>query len=128
MDDFSIYGDSFDGCLSNLSLVLKRCMDSNLILNWEKYHFLVEQGIVLGNIVSSKVIEVDKSKIDLVCVIPLPTDVKEVRSFFGHARFYKRFIRTFQILLIHYADCSKKKCHSTWTRIARMHSTTLRIF
>ena len=41
MDDFSIYGDSFDACLSNLSLVLKRCMDSNLVLNWEKCHFMV---------------------------------------------------------------------------------------
>ena len=46
MDDFSVYGDSFDACLSNLTLVLKRCMDSNLVLNWEKCHFMVEQGIV----------------------------------------------------------------------------------
>ncbi|CAN6579321.1 unnamed protein product [Malus baccata var. baccata] len=66
MDDFSVFGDSFDGCLHNLSLILKRCVETNLVLNWEKCHFMVKQGIVLGHIVSKNGIEVDKSKIDLV--------------------------------------------------------------
>ena len=70
MDDFSVYGNSFDACLANLTLVLKRCMDTNLVLNWEKCHFMVEQGIVLGHIISRKGIEVDKSKIDLVHSLP----------------------------------------------------------
>ncbi|CAN6677822.1 unnamed protein product [Malus baccata var. baccata] len=52
MDDFSVFGDSFDGCLHNLSLILKRCVETNLVLNWEKCHFMVKQGIVLGHIVS----------------------------------------------------------------------------
>ena len=95
MDDFSVYGDSFDVCLSNLTLVLKICMDSNLVLNWEKCHFMVEQGIVLGNIVSSKGIEVDKSKIDLVRSLSFPTSVREVRSFLAHAGFYRKFIKDF---------------------------------
>ena len=54
MDDFSVYGDSFDRCLENLALVLKRCMKTNLLLNWEKCHFMVEQGIVLGHVISSR--------------------------------------------------------------------------
>ena len=49
MDDFSIFGFSFDDCLSNLSLVLQRCVDTNLVLNWEKCHFMVREGIVLGH-------------------------------------------------------------------------------
>ena len=49
MDDFSIFGSSFDDCLSNLSLVLQRCVDTNLVLNWEKCHFMVRKGIVLGH-------------------------------------------------------------------------------
>ncbi|XP_074297822.1 uncharacterized protein LOC141628603 [Silene latifolia] len=54
MDDFTLHGDSFDSCLHHLSLVLKRCIDTNLVSNFEKCHFMVEQGIVLGHVVSSK--------------------------------------------------------------------------
>ncbi|KAI5326989.1 hypothetical protein L3X38_026385 [Prunus dulcis] len=79
MDDFSVFGDSYDQCLQNLSLVLQRCQATNLVLNWEKCHFMVEQGIVLGHSISSKGIEVDKAKIDVIAKLPPPTSVKGVR-------------------------------------------------
>ncbi|XP_074298882.1 uncharacterized protein LOC141629851 [Silene latifolia] len=95
MDDFTVHDDSFDSCLHHLSLVLKRCIDTNLVLNSEKCHFMVEQGIVLGHVVSSKGIEVDKAKIDTISSLPYPTNVREFRSFLGHAGFYRRFIKDF---------------------------------
>ena len=75
MDDFTVYGDSFDNFLHNLTLVLQRCIETNLVLNSEKYHFMVEQGIVLGHVVSSKGIEVDKAKVDTIQSLPNPTSV-----------------------------------------------------
>ncbi|KAI3461839.1 hypothetical protein Pfo_018502 [Paulownia fortunei] len=95
MDDFSVFGDLFDVCLQNLTLVLKRCEETNLVLNWEKCHFMVQEGIVLGYKISTNGIEVDRAKIETIEKLPLPTLVKGVRSFLGHAGFYRRFIKDF---------------------------------
>ncbi|GJT75305.1 reverse transcriptase domain-containing protein [Tanacetum coccineum] len=95
MDDFSVFGNSFSTCLTNLDKMLKRCEDTNLALNWEKSHFMVKEGIVLGHKISKKGIEVDKAKIDVISKLPHPTTVKGIRSFLGHAGFYRRFIKYF---------------------------------
>ena len=62
-----------------------QCEEKNLVLNWEKCHFMVKQGIILGHVISSKDIEVDKAKVDLISSLPPPRIVKEIRSFLGHA-------------------------------------------
>ncbi|XP_062102088.1 uncharacterized protein LOC133810985 [Humulus lupulus] len=95
MDDFSVYGSSFDTCLTNLEMVLRRCEESHLVLNWEKCHFMVNEGIVLGHKISKKGIEVDWAKISTIENLPPPIAVKGVRSFLGHAGFYRRFIKDF---------------------------------
>jgi hypothetical protein len=70
MDDFSVYGKTFEGCLAILDKVLKRCQMADLVLNWEKCHFMVREGIVLGHEISEKGIEVDKAKIEVIEQLP----------------------------------------------------------
>ncbi|WKA01461.1 hypothetical protein VitviT2T_019742 [Vitis vinifera] len=85
MDNITVYGGAFDECLVNLEAVLNRCIEKDLVLNWEKCHFMVPQGIVLGHIISKQGIEVDKAKVELIVKLPSPTIVKGVRQFLGHA-------------------------------------------
>ena len=87
MDDFSVYGKNFNQCLENLDKVLKRCQETHLVFNWEKCHFIVREGIVLGHRVSERGIEVDQTKIEVIEQLPPPLNVKGVRSFLATLAF-----------------------------------------
>nr|GEX51747.1 hypothetical protein [Tanacetum cinerariifolium] len=95
MDDFLVFGDSFSSCLSHLDTMLQMCEDTNLVLNWEKCHFMVKEEIVLGHKISKNGLEVDCSKVDVIAKLPYPMTVKGVSSFLRHAGFYRRFIQDF---------------------------------
>ena len=69
--------------------------DTNLVLDWEKCHFMVNEGIVLGHKISERGIEVDKAKVYAIEKMPCPTDIRGIRRFLGHAGFYRRFIKDF---------------------------------
>ena len=76
MDDFSVYGSSFEKCLENLETKLQRCQDKNLALNWEKFHFMVIEGIVLGHKNPAIELEVDQAKVSIIKTLLPPTTVK----------------------------------------------------
>ena len=86
MDDFSIYGKTFDHCLENLDKVLQQCREKD---------FMVREGIILGHLVSEQGIEVDRVKIEVIEKLPPPINVKGICSFLGHAGFYRHFIKYF---------------------------------
>ncbi|GJY35852.1 reverse transcriptase domain-containing protein, partial [Tanacetum coccineum] len=96
MDDFMSSGIPSLHALSIVNNVfIKRCENTNLALNWEKSHFMVKEGIVLGHKISKSGIEVDRAKVDVIAKLPHPTTLKGVSSFLGHAGFYRRFIQDF---------------------------------
>ncbi|GKA14373.1 reverse transcriptase domain-containing protein, partial [Tanacetum coccineum] len=115
MDDFSVFGNSFENCLSRLDKMLKRCEDTNLCLNWEKSHFMVKEGIVLGHKISKNGIEVDKAKVDVIAKLPHPTTVKGVRSFLGHAGVVLGQRHEKHFKPIHYASKTMTEAESRYT-------------
>ena len=95
MDNFSLFGNDFESCLAHLTKILEVCVRKRLILSWEISHFMVQEGVVLGHIVSGKGLEVDKAKIEVIQNLPLPSTVRDLRSFLEHVSFYQRFIQDF---------------------------------
>ena len=95
MEDFSVFGPSFDACLEHLTQILDVCLKKHLVLSWEKSHFMVRAGIALGHLVSTKGLEVDKAKVKVIQYLALSKSIRELRSFLGHVGFYHRFIQDF---------------------------------
>ena len=95
MDDFSIFGNDFDRCLAHLTKILEVCVRKRLVLSCEKSHFMVREGVVLWHIVSSKGLEVDKAKIELIRNLPLLDTIRVLQRFLRHIGFYQRFIQDF---------------------------------
>ena len=95
INDLIFFGASFNLCLTNLAKVFLNCVENKLVLSWEKSHFMLEEGIVLGHDISKSGLEVDKANVEVIKNLPLPTTIKQLRGFLGHAVFYKRFIKGF---------------------------------
>nr|GEX91998.1 DNA-directed DNA polymerase [Tanacetum cinerariifolium] len=106
MDDFSIFEDSFSSCLSHLDKMLKRCEDANLVLNWEKCHFMVKEGIVFGHKISKSGIEVDGAKVDVIVKLPHPDSIKGAENLVaGHLS---------RLENPHQSDLKKKEINETF--------------
>lgn len=95
MDDFTAYRDAFETTLVNLDKVLERGVETNVSLSIEKYHMMMNEGIMLGHLISADRIKLDPAKIEVILKIPIPKTQKEVRGFLGHVGYYRRFIEVF---------------------------------
>ena len=114
MDDITTYGSTFDECLVNLEAVLNRCIEKDLVLNWEKCHFMVHQGTILRHIISKQSIEEDKANVELIVKLPSPIIFKGVRQFLGHDGFYRRFIKDFSKLARPFCELLVKDAKFVW--------------
>nr|GEU42847.1 DNA-directed DNA polymerase [Tanacetum cinerariifolium] len=101
---FRVFENSFQSCLSHLKKMLKRCEDTNLCLNWDKSHFMVKEGIVLGHKIFKEGIKVDKSKVDVITKSPHPTTVKVLGQ--RHEKHFRP---------IHYVNKTMTEAESNYT-------------
>jgi len=95
MDDFSMFGDSFQEALGNLEKVLLHCQEGHLILSDKKCILMCKVGVVLGHLISDKGTKVDLAKIEIILHLHVPKTQREVRGFLGHAGYYRRFNENF---------------------------------
>ena len=110
---------------TSLRASAKKVHRKELDINWEKCHFMVQHGIVLGHEISRKGIKVDKAKVEIIAKLLIPRCVKDIRSFFGHAGFYRRFIRDFSKIVRPVTNLLAKdvsfifddKCSSAWEKL-----------
>jgi len=114
MDDFTYFGETFEEALKNLDLVLKRCKDTDLSLKHEKCHLMMIDGIVLGHHVSTTGLKVDPKKIEVIQKLSSLKKVKAIRSFLGHARYYRRFVKEFGKIASPLYDLICKDNEFTW--------------
>ena len=95
MDDFYVFGNSFQEALKNLEKMLLRCQEAHLTLSDKKCRLMCKARVVLGHIISNKGIQVELAKIEVISSLPIPKTQMEVRGFLGHVGYYMRFIDNF---------------------------------
>jgi len=115
MDDFTPYGVTFEDALQNLEKVLKQCIEAHLALSTEKCNMMMNQGIVLGHFISFLGIQVDPAKIQVIQTLPIPKTQTDVRSFLGHAGYYRRFIKNFSKIASPLFVLLTKNAEFKWT-------------
>ena len=127
MDDFTVYGNDFKEALDNLEKVLIRCQETNLALSHEKCKMMLTEGVVLGHHISSEGIKVDPAKIEIITSLSPPTTQKEVRSFLGHAGYYRRFIANFTRITAPLFKLLAKDIGFSWDQHSQAAFDTLKI-
>jgi hypothetical protein len=126
MDGFTPYGVSFEEALKNLEKLLKRCIQAHLSLSIEKCHMMMSEGVVLGHFISSQGIQVDPSKIQVIKDLHIRKTQKKVRSFLGHAGYYRRFINFFSKITSPLFVLLMKNVEFKWTNICQEAFNTLK--
>ena len=114
MDDFTVHGQDFQEALTSLEKVLIRCKETNLFLSNENSKMMFTEGIILGHHISGSGMRVDPTKIHIITQIRIPSSQKEVRSFLGHAGYYRRFIMNFTSLATPLFKLLSKKDEFKW--------------
>eukprot|EP00253_Pinus_taeda_P031150 PITA_31150 len=126
MDNFSVFGDSFQEALENLEKVLLQCEEAHLTLSDKKCKLMCKVGVVLDHLISSKGIQVDPAKIEIILHLLAPKTQREVRGFLGHASYYRKFIENFSNIVAPLFRLLAKDGKFSWTTACQQSFETLK--
>nr|GEX59465.1 reverse transcriptase domain-containing protein [Tanacetum cinerariifolium] len=122
MEEFSVFGNSFQTCLSHLEKMLKRREDTNHCLNWEKSHFMVKEGIVLNHKISKNGIKVDKAKGEIIAKLPHPTTVKGIQNPLQNVLDPKEIIESFPLETLNMVSSRGNSSNPWFANFANYHA------
>ena len=126
MDEFSVFGDSFQEALKNMEKLLIHCQEAHLTLSDKKCRLMCKAGVVLGHFISGKGIQVDSAKIEIILHLPTPKTQREVRGFLGHAGYYRRFIEIFSKIATLLFQLLAKDSEFSWSTACQQSFETLK--
>jgi ribonuclease HI len=119
LDDLTVFSKSDAEHLVHLKQTFEKCRKFGLSLNPKKSHFAMQEGKLLGHLVSKDGIKIDPKRIEAIDTINIPRNVKEIQSFLGKINFLRRFIPNFAEIVKLITDMLKKNSEMKWTSEAK---------
>ena len=119
LDDITIFSASDEEHLHHLKHTFEKCRRYSISLNPKKSHFAMEEGKILGHIVSPEGIKIDPKRVKAIQQIDIPRNKKSIQSFIGKINFLRRFIPNFAEIVKYITDMLKKDAEIKWIPEAR---------
>ena len=119
LDDITVFSKTDPDHLQHLRKVFLKCRKFGISLNPKKYHFSMEEGTILGHIISKRGITIDSNRVVAIQQIGLPRNKKEIQSFLGKVNFLRRFITNFVEVVKYVNNMLKKDNNFKWSNEAK---------
>eukprot|EP00253_Pinus_taeda_P032933 PITA_32933 len=119
LDDITVYSSSHQDHLQHLKKVFLKCRRFGISVNPKKSQFALEEGKILGHVVSAAGVRIDPERVKEIQTLSVSRSKKDIRSFLGKINFVRRFIPNFAELVKNITSMLKKSSEIKWTDAAR---------
>jgi hypothetical protein len=119
LDDITVFSYSDDEHLKHLRRVFQKCRKFGISLNPKKSNFGMQEGKLLGHVISKEGIKIDPNRVEAILKIGTPRSKKEVQSFLGRVNFLRRFIPNLAEIIKYITNMLRKGNEIKWTPEAR---------